>query len=158
MPSTAQASTMSSLGSSGMTPLVSASPGTTRASCSRVVVVGDNLTIGVGHGAHAVHGVVGKAGAVGHAVHGLHAVARAVVGESGCQGARDDLRQPIGVVIGVAAQAVWKQACPEPVEGLPLLSQLYTTPLTLVKRLAASYSWLVEPLLVANLRRLPTGS
>jgi hypothetical protein len=46
------------------------------------------------------------------------------------------------VVVAVAAQAVVQQACPElcsePVEGLPLLSQVYPTPFTLVKRLAAS--------------------
>jgi hypothetical protein len=77
----------------------------------------------------------------GDAVHCLgHAVTLAVVGELGCQGAVCDLGETVGVVVGVGAYAVVQQACPEPVEGLPLLSQVYTTPLTLVKRLAASYS------------------
>jgi hypothetical protein len=61
----------------------------------------------------------------GDAVHGLgHAVARAVVREACCQGAAHHLGEPVGVVVGVAAQAVRKQACPELVEGLPLSSQL----------------------------------
>jgi hypothetical protein len=46
----------------------------------------------------------------GDAVHGLgHAVARAVVGEAGGQGAAHDLGEPVGVVVAVATQAVRKQ-------------------------------------------------
>jgi hypothetical protein len=42
------------------------------------------------------------------------------------------------VVVAVAAHAIREQAYPELVEGLPLSSQVYPTPFTLVKRLAAS--------------------
>ena len=103
------------------------------------VQVGGGLTVGsllqdLGQASGRIQHILG-----GHAIHALgHAVARAVVGEPSGQGAAHDLHQPVGVVVTVAAQAVVQQACPEPVEGLPLSSQVYTTPLTDVKRLAAS--------------------
>jgi hypothetical protein len=58
----------------------------------------------------------------GNTVHGLgHAVARAVLGKLCCQSAGDDLRQPIGVVIGIATQAVVQQvAVVVPGVGLPV--------------------------------------
>jgi len=53
------------------------------------------------------------------------------------------------------------RACPERSEGLPLLSQVHAWPLTLVKRFAASYVYVLTSVLVivcVEAVRLPTTS